>query len=61
MFDELNISFTKLRIAALQSFVRSKNPSMLHVVRRLINKITVVTDCDGMPRLVRRRLIRARR
>ncbi|KAG8356184.1 hypothetical protein FVEN_g12847 [Fusarium venenatum] len=50
-----------MRIAALRPFVRSKNPSVLHVVRRLINKVTVVTDCGGIPRLAKRRLIRARR
>ncbi|PTD05867.1 hypothetical protein FCULG_00002693 [Fusarium culmorum] len=61
MFDELNLPFTKVRIAALQTFVRSKNPSVLHVVRRLVNKVTVVTYCDGMPRLANRRLIHTRR
>ncbi|SPJ79876.1 uncharacterized protein FTOL_08267 [Fusarium torulosum] len=59
MMNELDLSFIKIRIASLQSLVRSKNPSAFYVARRHINRVTIVTVLNGKPRLARRKLVRA--
>ncbi|EWG39927.1 hypothetical protein FVEG_15089 [Fusarium verticillioides 7600] len=61
MSDELSHSFIKVRIAALQLLVRSKNPDAFHIVRHLTNRVTTFIDPSGSIRLARRRLVRARR
>ncbi|WZH48675.1 hypothetical protein QYS62_009856 [Fusarium acuminatum] len=61
MLNELDLSFIKIRIASLQSLVRSKTSSAFYVTRRHVNRVTIVTDSNGTPRLARRKLVRARR
>ncbi|EXL95402.1 hypothetical protein FOIG_11938 [Fusarium odoratissimum NRRL 54006] len=61
MSDELSHSFIKVRIAALQLLVRSKNPDAFHIARHLTNRVTTFVDPSGSLRLAKRRLVRARR
>lgn len=62
MFDELNGSFARVRIAALQSTILSRaSESDRHVVRHQRNKVTVVAGPKGIHRLEKKRLVQARR
>ncbi|CEJ91463.1 hypothetical protein VHEMI07173 [[Torrubiella] hemipterigena] len=60
--DELHPMLARIRIAALQSEVRSKSTSPSNVVvRSRRNTVTQVITPDGTPSLAVRRVVSARR